>query len=154
MYTHFAPFVHLSPQIKWGDYCGQLWVWHIVCGQTCDGLYHFTFCLITFGIPIGSLVIKSALARHTGVRRVFGSRQGDHVISFGQSASLLRNCSAKGGNRHFGSLWKNLCQSILAPIISNLTGVHGLCFGYFVSGPLLYVPWYLVHFQWSISGSP
>ena len=23
-------------------YCGQLWVWHIVCGQTCDGLYHFT----------------------------------------------------------------------------------------------------------------
>ncbi len=27
------------------DCCGQLWVWHIVCGQTCDGLYHFTFCL-------------------------------------------------------------------------------------------------------------
>ncbi len=26
------------------------------------------------------------------------------------------------------------------PIISNPTGVDGLCFGYFVSGPLLYVP--------------
>ena len=23
--------------------CGQLWVWHTVCGQTCDGLYHFAF---------------------------------------------------------------------------------------------------------------
>ena len=29
-------------QLKSWDYCGQLWVWHIVCGQTCDGLYHFT----------------------------------------------------------------------------------------------------------------
>ncbi len=24
-------------------YCGQLWVWHIVCALACDGLYHFTF---------------------------------------------------------------------------------------------------------------
>ncbi len=24
--------------------CGQLWVRHMICGQTCDGLYHFTFC--------------------------------------------------------------------------------------------------------------
>ena len=27
-------------------YCGQLWVWHIVCG---DGLYHFAFCLVILG---------------------------------------------------------------------------------------------------------
>ena len=33
-----------------------------------------------FGIPIGSLTIKSTLARHTGVRRVCVSRQSDHVI--------------------------------------------------------------------------
>ncbi len=26
--------------------CGQLWVRHMVCGQTCDELYHFTFYLI------------------------------------------------------------------------------------------------------------
>ncbi len=86
----------------------------------------FQVLLGHFGIPIGSLAIKSALARHTGVRRVFGSRQSDHVITFGQSQSLLRNP----------------------------TGVHGLCFGYFVSGPLLNVPWYTVHFRGSFSGSP
>ena len=61
----------------------------MVCGQTCDGLYHFTFCLIIFGIPIGSHTIRPALARHTGVRRVYGSRHGDHVINFSQSASLF-----------------------------------------------------------------
>ncbi len=37
----------------------------------------FHILLGHFGIPIGSLTIKSALARHTGVRRVFGSRQSD-----------------------------------------------------------------------------
>ncbi len=26
--------------------CGQLWVRHMICGQTCDELYHFTFYLI------------------------------------------------------------------------------------------------------------
>ncbi len=25
-------------------YCGQLWVRHMICGRTCDELYHFTFC--------------------------------------------------------------------------------------------------------------
>ncbi len=35
----------------------------------------FGILLGHFGIPIGSLTIKPALARHTGVRRVFGSRQ-------------------------------------------------------------------------------
>ncbi len=34
--------------------CGQLWVRNMICGQTCDGLYHFAFCLIIFGIPFGS----------------------------------------------------------------------------------------------------
>ncbi len=33
-----------------GNYgcCGQLWVWHMICGQTCDGLYHFAFYLTYF----------------------------------------------------------------------------------------------------------
>ncbi len=44
--------------------CGQLWVRHMICGQTCDGLYHFTFYWVIFGIPFGSQPIKSALARH------------------------------------------------------------------------------------------
>ncbi len=48
--------------------CGQLWVWHMICGQTCDGLYHFAFYLVNFGIPYGSHTIKPALARHTGVQ--------------------------------------------------------------------------------------
>ncbi len=74
-------------------YCGQLWVWHIVCGQTCDGLYHFTFCLIIFGIPIGSLTIKSALARHTGVRRVFGSRQSDQCVNIGTYHIQPQRCT-------------------------------------------------------------
>ncbi len=32
--------------------CGQLWVWHMICGQTCDGLYHVAFYLSNFGIPL------------------------------------------------------------------------------------------------------
>ena len=48
--------------------CDQLWVWHMICGQTCDGLYHFAFYLVNFGIPLGSHPIKSARARHTGVQ--------------------------------------------------------------------------------------
>ncbi len=34
--------------------CGQLWVRHMICGQTCDGLYHFTFYLIGLGYPLDS----------------------------------------------------------------------------------------------------
>ena len=30
--------------------CGQLWVWHTVCGQTCDGLYHFVIYLVILGL--------------------------------------------------------------------------------------------------------
>ncbi len=30
-------------------YCGQLWVWHMVCGQTWDGLYHLVFYLVILG---------------------------------------------------------------------------------------------------------
>ncbi len=48
--------------------CGQLWVRHMICGQTCDGLYHIAFYLVNFGIPYGSRMIRPALARHTGVQ--------------------------------------------------------------------------------------
>ncbi len=40
----------------------------MICGQTCDGLYHFAFLLGQLGIPYGSHTIKPALARHTGVQ--------------------------------------------------------------------------------------
>ncbi len=94
--------------------CGQLWVWHMICGQTCDGLYHFVFYLINSGLPYGSHTIKPALARHTGVQ-----------------------------------------VSLVPAKVIQPTGVHGLCFGSLVfQVRSLYVPWYLVHFQGSISGSP
>ncbi len=38
-----------------GGCCGQLWVKHMICGQTCDGLYHFTFYLIVLGYPLDSM---------------------------------------------------------------------------------------------------
>ncbi len=39
--------------------CGQLWVWHMICGQTCDGLYHFAFCLVnTQKSTISTLAVK------------------------------------------------------------------------------------------------
>ncbi len=59
--------LNLFPHIK-AMCCGQLWVRHMVCGQTWDGLYRFAFYLVNFGIPLGSHPIKSAQARHTGVQ--------------------------------------------------------------------------------------
>ncbi len=106
--------------------CGQLWVWHIVCGQTCDGLYHFAIYLVNFGIPYGSHTIKPALARDTGVQ-----------------VSLVP-----------AKVIPNLCQSILAPIISNLRVYMGCALALVFQVRSLYVPWHLVHFQGSISGSP
>ncbi len=38
-------FVSATPHPKC---CGQLWVRHMICGQTCDGLYHFVFYLINY----------------------------------------------------------------------------------------------------------
>ncbi len=32
--------------------CGQLWVWHIICGQTCDGLYHFAFYISILAVKL------------------------------------------------------------------------------------------------------
>ncbi len=44
------PLTVVDKSVPGYDYCcGQLWVWHIVCGQTCDGLYHFTLDLIISG---------------------------------------------------------------------------------------------------------
>ncbi len=42
------------PINPFGACCGQLWVRHMICGQTCDELYHFTFYLIILefrGVP-------------------------------------------------------------------------------------------------------
>ena len=33
---------HILPN-KGAACCGQLWVRHMICDQTCDGLYHFAF---------------------------------------------------------------------------------------------------------------
>ncbi len=37
--------------------CGQLWVRHMICGQTCDGLYHLAFCL-----TISTLAVKLSVS--------------------------------------------------------------------------------------------
>ncbi len=39
--------------------CGQLWVRHMICGQTCDGLYHFTFYLIVLYSEIDQIHLSS-----------------------------------------------------------------------------------------------
>ncbi len=103
--------------------CGQLWVWHMVCGQTCDGLYHFAFYLVNFGIPFGSHPIKSALARHTGVQ--------------------VPVVPVKWVTWSFWTF-------LILP-----TGIHGLCFGSYFSGPLplrslLHGPLSSVHFGESL----
>ena len=110
----------------------------MICGQTCDGLYHFVIYLVIFGIPLGSLTIKLALARHTGVQRVSGSRQSDHVINFDQSQGADQVSPFNIGTYH------------IQP-----TGVHGLCFGYCFSGPLplrslILGPLWRVHFGESL----
>ncbi len=51
--------------------CGQLWVWHMICGQTCDGLYHFAFCLVNFGIPYTQKSTKSTLTVKLSVSSSF-----------------------------------------------------------------------------------
>ncbi len=52
--------------------CSQLWVRHMICGQTCDGLYHFAFYLINFGIPQKSTI--STLAVKLSVSAIFTPR--------------------------------------------------------------------------------
>ncbi len=56
--------------------CGQLWVRHMICGRTCDELYHFPFSIDRLGIPLGSQLIKFTLARHSGVQVPVISRHG------------------------------------------------------------------------------
>ncbi len=52
-YIKILSFLGHNKLDKYHDMCcGQLWVRHIICGQTCDGLYRFVFCLINFGIPL------------------------------------------------------------------------------------------------------
>ena len=47
-WNHFQWFID-----KWFC-CGQLWVRHMICGQTCDELYQFTFYLIVLEYPLDS----------------------------------------------------------------------------------------------------
>ncbi len=119
------------------DCCGQLWVWHIVCGQTCDGLYHFIFYLINFGIPYGSRTIKPALARHTGVQVPVVPAK---VITWSFLTNYPKPMPINIGTYH------------IQP-----TGVHGLCFGSCFSGPLplcslILGPLSRVHFGASLVG--
>ncbi len=46
--THQDTFSTIYTTRLYDKCCGQLWVWHMICGQTCDGLYHFAFCLVNF----------------------------------------------------------------------------------------------------------
>ncbi len=52
----------------------------MVCGQTCDGLYHFAFYLVNLGIPFGSQTDQVCLSQTHRCPGACGSRQSDHVI--------------------------------------------------------------------------
>ncbi len=115
--------------------CGQLWVWHMICGQTCDGLYHFAFYLVNFGIPYGSYTIRPTLARHTGVQVPVVPAK---VITWSFLTIHLKPMPINIGAFH------------IQP-----TGIHGLCLGSRFSGPLplrslLHGPLSRVHFGESL----
>ncbi len=74
-----------------------------------------------------------------------GSRQIGHVVIFDQSQG------AATVSPFFRS--KPMPNTIGTYHIQPMSK-HGVCFGYFVSGPLLNVRWYTVHFRGSFSGSP
>ncbi len=61
-YTSVSRLINTEPsellRLRLSEPIASESVWHIVCGQTCDGLYHFVFYLINFGIPYGSRTIK------------------------------------------------------------------------------------------------
>ena len=95
-------------------------------------------------------MIKSALARHTGVRRVSGSRQSDHVISFGQSPSLLCNCSAKSGNRHFKPMPINIGTYNIQPHRCTWVVLWLFCFRSTPLRSLILGPLSRVHFGESL----
>ncbi len=59
----------------------------LICGRTCDGLYHFAFYLVNFGIPYGSRMIRPALARHTGGGTFHIQPTGIHGLCFGSCFS-------------------------------------------------------------------
>ncbi len=42
-------YIAITRPHRYNKCCGQLWVRHMICGQTCDELYHFTFCSIVLG---------------------------------------------------------------------------------------------------------
>ncbi len=69
--------------------CGQLWVWHIVCGQTCDGLYRFAFYLVNFWDTSRIPHDQASPSQTHRCPGVSGSRQSDHVIIFHQSQGAL-----------------------------------------------------------------
>ncbi len=55
--------------------CGQLWVRHMICGQTCDELYHFTFYLIVLEYPLDTQKsTKSTLAVKLSVSAIIYPR--------------------------------------------------------------------------------
>ncbi len=94
--------------------CGQLWVWHMFCGQD---LWWATIPLhisiVCVGIPFGFQTIIWTFARHL-VSRPQGGGFSLYADKFPQ----------QGSRRQFGSFQ-------FLP-----TGLHGLCFGCCVSGPL------------------
>ncbi len=99
--------------------CGQLWVRHMICGQTCDGLYYFAFCLINLGIPFGSRPIKTALARHSGAFHILPT--GLHGLCFGfcfAGPLPLRSLSHGPLSRiHFG-------ESLVIRLHSEIDHIH------------------------------
>ncbi len=79
--NNYIPFCCKMLQITNTYCCVQLWEWHMICGQTCDGLYHFAFCLII------SLVIRlsgvSAAPKKGGVRPRSGGKSPKNTEKWG-----------------------------------------------------------------------
>ncbi len=121
--------------------CGQLWVSHMICGQTCDELYHFTFLLDCFGIPLGFQPIKSALARHSGVQVpvifchegpwsfwinhrarfvIFGRKRESPFCQFSEDCLIIQTT----------------CQSILVPSSSYLRVYMGCALAFVLQVPV------------------
>ena len=82
----------------------------MICGRTCDGLYHLAFYLVNFGIP---QVSPSQTHRCPGA---CSSRQNGHVMIFNQSQGAL--CVSPWLSR------EPSCS--LEEMLGVMTDVHGL----------------------------
>ncbi len=111
----------------------------MICGQTCDGLYHFAFYLVNFGIPLDP----------SQSSQPWPDTQVSRCLWF----------PPKGSRDHFRPITGARCVSPWPIKIGTFhilpTGLHGLCFGFCFAAPLplrslLHGPLSRVHFGESL----